>query len=121
MARRRETQKRMQQCAKEKADKLAAAQKIVNEEERIEKTRLEKHVIMRENWSRLRKEADQRSQVITKIDPRTKSDCNHLSGLWKSKERKNCQSCGTSAKSLSFCPDCGLVMCKQCSSGKAQA
>jgi len=88
MVKRKEAHKRTQQCAKEKADKVAAAQKIVEEQERIEKVRLERYDTVRETWSRLRKEADQRSQVTTKADLRTKSDCDHLSGLWKSKARE---------------------------------
>lgn len=120
MAKRREAYKRTQQCAKEKADKVAAAQKVVEEQEKIEKVRLERHNAIRETWSGLRKEADQRSQVTTKLDLRTQLDCSHPSGLWKSKARKTCQSCGMSVKSLSFCPDCGFVMCKQCNSRKVQ-
>lgn len=119
MARRTEAQERALQSAKENAEKLAHAQRVVEEEARIENVRLERHEAMREAWSQVRKEADRRSQATTKSDLRAKSDCSHLSGLWRSKVRTTCQSCGRSMKLLSICPDCGFVVCKQCNSGKA--
>ena len=121
MARRREAQKVTQNYAKERADKLVVAQKVVEEEARIEKAQSERHDAAREAWSRMRKEADQRSRVTTKPDLRTKPDCSHPSGLWKCRARKTCQYCGISAKSLSFCTDCGFVICMRCNLGMAQA
>jgi hypothetical protein len=121
MARRREAQKVTQNYAKERADELVVAQKVVEEEARIEKAQSERHDAAREAWSRMRKEADQRSRVTTKLDLRTKPDCSHPSGLWKCRARKTCQYCGISAKSLSFCTDCGFVICMRCNLGMAQA
>jgi hypothetical protein len=120
MARRREAQKVTQNYAKERADKLVVAQKVV-EEARIEKARSGRHDAAREAWSRMRKEADQRSRVTIKPDLRIKPDCSHPSGLWKCRARKTCQSCGIPAKSLSFCTDCGFVICIRCNLGMAQA
>lgn len=118
MGKRSEAQKRTEQCAKARRDKLAFAQEKIEKERAIEKARAEKHNAVRETWSKLRKQADWKSPVTTNIDLRTEPDYRHLSGLWKSKVRKSCQSCGTAAKSLSFCPDCGSIICKQCSSGR---
>lgn len=121
MARRKEAQKVAQKYAKERADELVAGQKIVEEEAKIEKVRSERRDAAREAWCRMRKEADQRSRVTSKPDLLTKPECSHASGLWKCRARKTCQPCGISAKSLSFCTDCGFVTCMRCNLGKAQA
>ena len=119
LARRTEALERELQSARENADKLIHAQRVVEEEARIENVRLERQEALREAWSKVRKDADQRSQATTKSDLRAKSDCSHVSGLWRSKVRTTCQSCGRFVKLLSVCPDCGFEVCKQCSSGKA--
>ncbi|KAF2803741.1 ankyrin [Mytilinidion resinicola] len=119
MTRRKGAQKVIQTYAKERADQTAAAQKVVKEEARIEKARSERQGAVKEAWSRMRKEADQRGRVTTKPDLLTKADCNHPSGLWKCRVRKTCQSCEISAKWLSLCTDCGFVICMRCNLGKA--
>jgi Ankyrin repeats (many copies) len=121
MARREEAQKVPQKYANERPDQLAAEQKEVNEDVRIEEARSERHDALREAWTRMREEADQRSRVTTKPDRLTKAECSHPSGLWKCKVRKTCKCCRKSAKWLSICTDCGFAICAQCNLGKAQA
>jgi hypothetical protein len=106
--------------AVERDNKLVAPHKIFVKEARTEKPQLGRHDNARENWSRMRKAADQRSRMATDVDLPAKPDCRHLSGMWKCKARKTCQSCGISTKSLSFCTDCGFVICMRCNSGKLQ-
>lgn len=118
---RRETQNVIQTFEKKTANQLAAAQKVVKEESRIEKARLERHDTVRKAWSMMRKEADQRSRVTTELNLLPKADCDHPSGLWRCGVRKTCRSCGISAKGLSLCTDCGFVICMRCNLEKAQA
>jgi len=117
LARKREAQERAQKIAREAVDRVATTQLKIEEEGRAANIREEKHNSIRENWSGLRKKADQKSQEPSKPDLRARSDCNHLSGWWKSKVRKACQSCNLSTKSPILCPDCGFVICRQCNSG----
>ncbi|KIW28881.1 uncharacterized protein PV07_04736 [Cladophialophora immunda] len=60
MTGRREAQKRAQQSAKERANKLTTARKVVEEEARTERARSERHEATRRAWLKLRKDADQR-------------------------------------------------------------
>ena len=115
LARKREAQERAQKLAGVEVDRVAAAQLKIEEEGRAENIREEKHNSVRENWSGLRKKADQRSQEPSKPNLRARSDCKHLSGWWKSKIREACQSCKLSTRSPILCPDCGFVICRQCS------
>jgi hypothetical protein len=78
LARKREAQERAQKIAREEVDKGTAAQLRI-EERKAEKARDERHNNIRENWSRLRKKADQKSQEPSRPDLRARSDCNHLS------------------------------------------
>jgi hypothetical protein len=112
---RSETQKRTRQCEKTRNQELTFPQEILGKERTVEQARKEKQNDVMETWSRMRKEADSKKLVTTSIKLRAQTECRHHSALWKSKVRKSCQSCGTAAKSLSFCPDCGSVICKQCS------
>jgi hypothetical protein len=111
---RRTSQSIVQTCAKDEAHQSTAAQKVVETEAMIEFAWPERQETVKEGWSRMRKEADQRSRVTSTPDLLTKADCNHISGLWKCRVRKTCQSCGLSAKGLSLCTDCGFVICIRC-------
>ena len=117
LARKREAQQRAHKIAREEVDRVTAAQLKIEEEGRAANIREEKHNSIRENWSGLRKKADQKSQEPSKPDLRARSNCNHLSGWWKSKVCKACQSCNLSTKSPILCPDCGFVICRQCNLG----
>jgi hypothetical protein len=114
---RQNSQSIVQACAKDQIHQLAAAQRVVETKEVVEFAWPKRQEAAREEWSRLRKEADQRIRVTNVPDLLTKANCKHISGLWRCRTRKTCQSCGISAKMLSLCTDCGVVLCTQCSLG----
>ena len=62
LARKRETQENTLKIARAEANRVAAARSKIEEEGRVEKAREERQNGVRENWSRLRKKAEQESQ-----------------------------------------------------------